>query len=145
LARATHLVKRFFGSLLPLGPSADDAAWAESELTPAELDLWRQLPRTDRRHAAKVARRVEAALGDEATRPVLAAALMHDVGKLDAGLGVYGRVVATVSGEVVRHDEEVIRDWTRVLAAPSAGRRHARVVGKRPVDRFLDSPTPPAG
>ena len=30
----------------------------------------------------------------------LAAALLHDVGKLDARLGVYGRVVATVSGAV---------------------------------------------
>jgi hypothetical protein len=30
----------------------------------------------------------------------MAAALLHDVGKLDAGLGTYGRVVATVSGAV---------------------------------------------
>ena len=28
----------------------------------------------------------------------ITAALMHDIGKLDARLGVYGRVVATVSG-----------------------------------------------
>ena len=35
----------------------------------------------DRRHAVGVARRVERALGHEATRPVLAAALLHDVGQ----------------------------------------------------------------
>ncbi len=35
----------------------------------------------------------------EATRPVLAAALLHDVGKLDAHLRTYGRVVATLAGE----------------------------------------------
>ena len=44
---------------------------------------------------------------------MVAAALLHDVGKLDANLGVYGRVIATISGAVVHHDPEVIRDWTR--------------------------------
>lgn len=58
------------------------------------------MSRPDRRHAIAVARRVEGRLGRDATRPVLAAALLHDVGKVDAGLGAYGRVVATVSGLV---------------------------------------------
>jgi len=113
VAKLVHLVKRFFGSVVPRGPKPDDADWARSLLSPGETDLWNQLPRADRRHAAAVARRVEATLGEHATRPVLAAALLHDVGKLDANLGVYGRVVATLSGAVVRHDPEVIRDWTR--------------------------------
>jgi hypothetical protein len=113
VARPTHLVKRFFGSLLPRGPNSNDAAWAESQLLPGEVELWRRMRRTDRRHAVGVARRVEASLGDDATRPVLAAALLHDVGKLDANLSVYGRVIATISGAVVHHDEETIRDWTR--------------------------------
>src|SRR4051812_747998 len=52
----------------------------------------------DRRHAAGVARRVEAALGEAADRPVIAAALLHDVGKIASGLGTYGRVVATLAG-----------------------------------------------
>jgi hypothetical protein len=53
----------------------------------------------DRRHAVGVARRVAAALGgeDAAGRAVLAAALLHDVGKLDAGLSTFGRVGATVA------------------------------------------------
>jgi hypothetical protein len=113
VAKPVHLVKRFFGSLVPRGPSAADAAWAESMLLPEEVELWRSMRRADRRHAAGVARRVQQQLGDEATRPVIAAALLHDVGKLDADLGVYGRVIATLSGAVVRHDEETIRDWTR--------------------------------
>jgi hypothetical protein len=46
---------------------------------------------------------VERALGHEAGRPVLAAALLHDVGKIDAGLGTYGRVVATLSAAVAGH------------------------------------------
>ena len=53
----------------------------------------------DRRHAAAVARRVERALGPRGHPPVLAAALLHDVGKVESGLGTYGRVVATLSGQ----------------------------------------------
>jgi hypothetical protein len=34
------------------------------------------------------------------SRPILAAALLHDVGKVAAGLGTYNRVVATVCGAV---------------------------------------------
>jgi hypothetical protein len=102
MAGITHLTKRFFGSLRPGGPSPADAEWAESQLLPDELELWRRMPGPDRRHSAAVARRVERALGDAATRPVLAAALLHDVGKLDAGLGVFGRSVATVMGAAAR-------------------------------------------
>jgi hypothetical protein len=67
-------------------------------LAPAELELWRRMSGADRRHAVGVAQRVECALGVEATPPVLAAALLHDVGKVASGLGTYGRVVATVAG-----------------------------------------------
>lgn len=52
----------------------------------------------DRRHAVGVARRVVAALGPPAVRPVVAAALLHDVGKVEAGLGTLARVPATLLG-----------------------------------------------
>lgn len=58
------------------------------------------MSRADRRHAAGVARRVETALGAEANRAVLAAALLHDVGKVASGLGTLGRVPATMAGLV---------------------------------------------
>src|SRR5947208_12601993 len=45
-----------------------------------------------------VSRNVERQVGHEATKAVLAAALLHDVGKVSSGLGVYGRVVATLAG-----------------------------------------------
>jgi len=67
----------------------------------------------DRRHAVGVARRVERALGDEATDPVLAAALLHDVGKFTSGLGTYGRVVATLSAKVAGHEMAVAWSETR--------------------------------
>jgi hypothetical protein len=65
-------------------------------LRDGEIALWRRMKGFDRRHAIGVARRVSAALGPEATEAVMAAALLHDVGKVDSGLGVFGRVAATV-------------------------------------------------
>lgn len=50
----------------------------------------------DRRHAVGVARLVVASLDSRATRAVVAAALLHDVGKVDSGLGTFARVGATV-------------------------------------------------
>jgi hypothetical protein len=112
MASLGHLVKRFVTSV-PVGPSKEDDRWAREQLLDRERVLWTEMSRADRRHAAGVARRVDAALGPDATRPVLAAALLHDVGKNEAGLGTYGRSVATLSGMVVRHDMDVIRAWTR--------------------------------
>lgn len=100
MASVAHLVKRFAGSLRPGGPGPAAEAWVEERLLPGELALWRRLSGPDRRHALGVATRVERALGHEADRPVLAAALLHDVGKLESGLGTYGRVVATLSAKV---------------------------------------------
>jgi hypothetical protein len=100
-----HLVKRFFGSLVPVGLSGVDATWAEEQLLPAEVDLWKRMSRADRRHAVGVARRVERALGAEASRPVVAAALLHDCGKTVSGLGTYGRVIATISARVAGREQ----------------------------------------
>jgi hypothetical protein len=116
-----HLARRFFGSLRPGGPGAAAEAWARSHLTDGEQRLWGRMSGADRRHAVGVARRVETALGAERpARPVLAAALLHDVGKLDAGLGTYGRVVATLSAAVAGRD--TAQAW-------SQGRGFTRRVG----------------
>lgn len=106
-----HLVKRFFGSLWPVGPRRADEEWVATVLGEGELGLWRRMANADRRHAVGVARRVERALGDEATASVLAAALLHDVGKINAGLGTYGRVVATLAGMAAGRD--TAREWSR--------------------------------
>ncbi len=113
MARTGHLVTRFFGSLRPGGPSREDSRWAESQLLDGEVELWRRMSGADRRHAVGVAHRVERMLGAEATRPVLAAALLHDVGKTESGVGTYGRVIATVSGAAIGRDPATIQDWTR--------------------------------
>jgi hypothetical protein len=93
---AAHLAKRFFTSLWPGGPTAADDAWAVHYLGPGETLLWRRMPGFDRRHAVGVARRVCTSLGENATRPVVAAALLHDVGKIESGFGVWRRVLATL-------------------------------------------------
>src|SRR3546814_7587731 len=80
-------------------------------MQPGEAALWARMSAPDRRHAVGVARRVERALGAEAERPVLAAALLHDVGKVESGLRTYGRVVATLSAKVAGRD--MARTWRR--------------------------------
>jgi hypothetical protein len=120
VASASHLVRRFFGSLRPGGPGHHAETWVAARLLPAELALWRRMSGPDRRHAVGVAQRVERALGHEATRPVLAAALLHDVGKIESGLGTYGRVVATLSAKVA--GPEMAPTWRKQ-------RGYARKVG----------------
>ncbi|HKE77352.1 MAG TPA: hypothetical protein VKB57_27280 [Acidimicrobiales bacterium] len=111
VATASHLVRRFFGSLRPGGPGPADSAWAEGWLLPGEVALWRCMSGADRRHAVGVARGAQEALGPRATRPVLAAALLHDVGKVDSGLGPVRRAVATLAGLAAGHDAAV--RWRR--------------------------------
>jgi hypothetical protein len=95
-----HLTGRFFGSLRRRPPSPGDLAWAESVLGPEAYALWRRQPVYDQRHSLAVARAVQSELeggafaGDDRW---IACALLHDIGKLDSRLGVYGRVVATVA------------------------------------------------
>jgi len=93
-----HLAARFVGALSPAGPSAADEEWAASHLLPGERALWGQMSGPDRRHGVAVARDVVAALRKQGpSREVVAAALLHDVGKLDARLGTFSRVGVTLA------------------------------------------------
>ena len=96
LAHARHLAGRFFGSLSTRPPAPGDETWARAHLLPGEDAIWVRLSNPDRRHAVGVARDVTDRLGADATRPVVAAALLHDSGKLDSGYGTFARVGATV-------------------------------------------------
>jgi hypothetical protein len=108
----SHLARRFRGSLSKAPPSAEDEAWAMTFLTPAEAHLWARMMPVDRRHTVEIARRF-AARRPDATREEMAGALLHDVGKLRAGLRTTGRVLATVVGPRTErfkeyHDHEAI-------------------------------------
>ena len=92
-----HLTRRFVGSLSRRAPSAADVTWATEFLLPAEEALWHRLGHPDQRHTVAVARRfVE--LRPAASRVEVAGALLHDIGKLECGLGTMSRVVATIVG-----------------------------------------------
>ena len=104
--KLVHLTRRFFGALWPGAPRPADVEWVHTVLNEAELTQFRRQPNHDQRHAIGVARDVERRLvgtpyaGDPRWPE---AALLHDIGKLDAHLGVYGRVVATVAGYAAGH------------------------------------------
>jgi hypothetical protein len=138
--RGMHLARRFVTSLWPAAPAPADDAWVRDILDAEPYALWRRLPNHDRRHSIVVARRVQRALdgtdhhGDDRW---LAAALLHDVGKLDARLGVFGRVGATLAGAAGGLDMAAIwsekRGITRrvglYLRHPEIGADHIRVAG----------------
>lgn len=99
-AHSFHLAKRFFGSLSNDPPAPDDDRWIRSHLLPGEIVLWEKMSAPDRRHSVQVTRSVTQERPD-APRPVIAAAILHDVGKVISGFGTYGRVAATVFWAVV--------------------------------------------
>lgn len=92
-----HLARRFATSLSRREPPAAEAAWGLGHLLPSEAQLWRRMAVQDRRHSLLVARRFAERLPDH-SRAELAAALLHDVGKVDCGLGTWRRVAATLVG-----------------------------------------------
>lgn len=114
--RIGHLARRFKGSLSRQPPADADEAWARSLLDAAEAELWSRMTPADRRHSIEVAGRF-ASFRPAATRDELAGALLHDVGKVESGLGTWGRVAATVVGPRTRrfrtyHDHERIgAEW----------------------------------
>ena len=95
--KPVHRARRFFGVLLGGPPDPDDEDWARGWLSPQEVGLFDQMRAMDRRHSVAVARAVERHWDGAPPEWVMAAALLHDVGKTVADLGVYGRVVATLS------------------------------------------------
>lgn len=96
--RLVRLGRRFFASLLARPPGEAEVAWVATILEPAELALWESMPRYDRRHTLRVARAAERGLdGTLRADPVwVAAALLHDVGKVQSGVGILGRVLGTL-------------------------------------------------
>jgi hypothetical protein len=142
LSRLPHLTRRFFGSLRPGPPCAADTAWVETVLVPGEYELWSRMPNADRRHSIGVARRVQEALAGTAYADDsrwVAAALLHDVGKIDAGLNTFQRVGATLAGAAAGHDmaeawaakRGITRRVGLYLQHPELGATRIRLAGGR--------------
>ena len=145
---AGHLIGRFFGSVLPVGPSKSAQGWAISFLLPGEVTLFEASSGPDRRHAIGVARRAIGLLsssGDEPgntpTRAFVAAALLHDVGKSEARLGTLGRVIATAAAVALRREKVLAWGHDR----PGAGALRGSGAGDlAPVGPPGDDQPPPA-
>lgn len=104
-----HYAQRFFTSLSRRPPSTADEQWAATVVEDRQLSLFQRLSDTDRRHLIHGARMVERELGPDADPVWVQAALLHDVGKFDAALGVFGRVIATVAATVL--GDAKVRSW----------------------------------
>ena len=90
----SHLTKRFLDYLLskPLGPSEVDQI--QNWVTAGLAEIFFEQPQEDQRHGYHAALVVVA---DASAGPdVIEAALMHDIGKRHASLGIIGRSVASV-------------------------------------------------
>ena len=96
--RIRHLTGRFLGSIAPPRTRPDDEERIRAILSPAEYAVWGTLGRADRAEAVAVGRRAAASLAPGSASVWVAAALLHDVGKVEARLGTGGRVVATLVG-----------------------------------------------
>jgi len=111
LRKVLHLPKRFWWAVTarPLGEGA--RAWAMAHLLPHEAVLFDRLSHADQRHHVQVARRFVARVGDGAPRAWVAAALLHDVGKVTCNLGTAARVLAAPFPFLGRGDGNVARYW----------------------------------
>lgn len=130
MSHAVHLVRRFVGSLSSRVP---DDTLAVDHLDAAELALWRRFASADQRHALLVARRLLDAHPD-APRHEVAAALLHDIGKLEAGLGTLGRVAATlvVTGDRSRRYRDHERLGAAMLRSVGSDERTVAIVAGEP-------------
>ncbi|MHB1129678.1 MAG: hypothetical protein ACYC06_06500 [Ilumatobacteraceae bacterium] len=90
-----HLIKRFFTSLSATPLNDLEHAWVKEVLSAREHDLWSTQAIIDQRHSCDIARRfVE--IRSLASRDEIAGALLHDIGKIDADLGIMARVIVTL-------------------------------------------------
>jgi hypothetical protein len=113
-----HLTRRLATSLSRRPPSTDDEDWARTWLTSTEAALWEKMANADRRHAVEVSR-CFLLRRPAASRPETAGALLHDLGKVQSGLGTWGRVVATVVGPRTRRFRQY-RDHEQIGANMAA-------------------------
>lgn len=128
-----HLARRLSVSLRSGGPAPADQVWAHAHLGGEERRLWQRHRPTDQRHTVAVARLLHR---EDPTTPdwVIAAALLHDIGKTTADLPVPGRVVASALKLIgVRRAPGVVG---RYLHYPAAGADLLRRAGsdRRVVD-----------
>ena len=108
---AAHLIKRFFTTLFARDLNEEERTWLFAHLNVGERDLWERFERADRRHSYQVAKRAEKFFGDDATPVVIAAAALHDIGKIEVKAGVFLRVLATLASTT--GSEAQVYSWSQ--------------------------------
>jgi hypothetical protein len=109
-----HLSKRLWGSFRARPLYESEAIWVQSLLLEGEFLLWRTMDVRDQRHSFEVAQRFVHSLGGpksdlpglisspflekDPEREAIAAALLHDVGKIDSKLSTLERVAVNIVG-----------------------------------------------
>lgn len=143
-----HLLSRFFDVLTARGLSAQEREQVSAWLGPALAPVFFSQPPADQRHGYHAA--TIAMESGHADSDVVVAALVHDVGKRHARLGVFGRSVASImiiARVPLGRRFRSYRDHGR-LAARELGRLGAPALavdfalhhhGRRPVT--IDEPT----
>ncbi|MDQ1386441.1 MAG: hypothetical protein QOG65_3820 [Actinomycetota bacterium] len=130
MTRAGHLVGRFVGSLRPRRLDDADLDLVRSVLGPGERACWERLGRADRAESVATAR----ALGPDADRAWVAAALLHDVGKAETSFGPIRRAAATAIALVA--GSRRVRSWPngvgRYVNHDELGSARLREAGARP-------------
>lgn len=101
--RPLHRARGFFTALVPRKLTSSQRDWIRSQLSDREYELFNKMSMVDQVHSYRVAQLVLTNLGHEVNVApehhdwMIAAALLHDVGKTVANLGTFGRVMATLS------------------------------------------------
>jgi HD domain len=134
MSRARHLARGFTGAVRAREPHSADVVWVKLVLSDDEFACWEQMSRADRVESIAVGRGVAVALGRDADDRWVAAALLHDVGKTDAGIGAVRRAGATIVAAVVSHGRA--RHWPnrigRYVAHDDLGAARLERAGARP-------------
>lgn len=113
----SHLSRRFFDVLLSRPLAATEIAAVRTWLHGPEAEIFFGQPHADQRHGYHAALTVIAA-GD-ADVSVIRAALLHDIGKRHAGLGLIGRSLSSMlirSGLPLTTRAKLYRDHGEIAA-----------------------------
>lgn len=119
IRRLAYRAWQFFSALAaPFAP--EDLREAQRLLTPTQWALFLRMTRSDRRHGLAVCRALQA----QGAQPhdLLAAALLHDVGKAAVPSAIWVRVLVVLLGRLAprrleRLEREPSRGWERAVAA----------------------------
>ncbi len=87
---AAHRVRQFFGALTARRAEGEERELIDGCLSGEQRALFYAMPANDQRHALNVLRTLLAA--GQASPPLLQAALLHDAGKAQTGIGLFTRV-----------------------------------------------------